>query len=210
MEYSHSDRLKGFRLLYMTLADEQKDFYTAKDQWDSVSDDLDEAYFWTALEDMHQNDLLEVDGLQISGSNEFNLESFSVEEYEEWNKIRVPREWDLDENGIEVFTDHFKRHDQPDPKDYTLGSSRSQLEVNRDVKKGGKSIEYLLENDTEQEEASLRLEVEFNIPELSPEIEDVFIEYAENYLNKLERHEVNTLRRRAEEKSGNNQESAAV
>jgi hypothetical protein len=208
MEYSHSDRLEGFRLLYMTLADEQKDFYNAKDQWESVSDGLDEAYFWTAVEDMYQNDLLQVNELQLSGSNEFKLASFSVEDYNELNKIRVHREWDLDENSIEVFSDHFKRHDQPDPDDYTLGSSKCRLEVDRNIEKGDKTLEYLLENDTKQEEASLRLEVEFNVPAFSPEIEEVFLKYAENYLNKIERQEVNTLRRRPEKKSVKSQKSA--
>lgn len=210
MEYSHSDRLEGFKLLYMTLADEQKDFYNAKEQWESVSDDLDEAYFWTALEDMYQNNLIDFNGLQISGSNGFELNDFSVEDYDGLNKVRVPREWDLDSDGIEVFTDHFKRHDQPSSTDYTIGSSRSRLEVSRDVEKGDKSIKYMLENDTEKEETSLRLEVEFNVPAFSPEIEDVFLQYAENYLNKLERQEVNTLRRRATNTSGKDQKSTVT
>lgn len=210
MDYSHSDRLEGFRLLYMTLADKQKDVYDAKDQWESLSDDLDETYFWTALEDMYQNDLIDVSGLQLSGSNDFELDDFLAEDYDGLNKVRVPREWDLDSEGIEVFTDHFKRHDQPSSTEYTLGSSRSRLEVNRDVEKGDKSIEYMLENDTEKEETSLRLEVEFSIPSLSAEVEDVFLEYAENYLNKLERQEVNKLKKRAETESEIGQKSTAV
>lgn len=209
MDYSHSDRLEGFRLLYMTLADQQKYLYDAKEQWESVSDGLDETYFWTALEDMYQNELVEVNGLQIFGSNEFELNEFSIENYE-LNNVSVPREWDLESDGVQVFTDHFRRHDQPDDSNYNLGSSKSSLEVHRDVEKGDKSIEYLLENDTEREETSLRLEVGFNVPDFSPEIEDLFSRYAENYLNKLERHEVDTLRKRAESKSGKSRKSAAI
>ena len=204
------DRLKGFRKLYMTLADEQKDLYTVKDQWESLSEGLDEVYFWTALEDMHQNELLEVEGLRMNGSNDFELGNFSVDDYDNLNSVRVLREWDLNREGIEVFTDHFKRHDQLDDDSYKLGSSKSSLEVNRDIEKGDKSIEYLLENDNEEGKASLKLEVEFNVPDFSPEIEGVFFKYANNYLNRLERQEVNKLRKRAETETETDQKSAAV
>ena len=210
MVYSHSDRLEGFRMLYMTLADEQKGLYDTKDQWESLSEDLDDVYFWTALEDMYQNDLLEVDGLKISGSTDLELTNFSIENYEELDKIRIPREWDLDSDNIEVFTDHFKRHDQPEPEDYSLGSSVSQLEISRHVEKGDKSIEYMLENNTDRDEASLRLEVEFNVPDFSPEIRKVFSRYAGNYLNKIERQEVNTLRERATERAGKDKKSTGA
>ena len=210
MVYSHSDRLEGFRMLYMTLADEQKGLYDTKDQWESLSEDLDDVYFWTALEDMYQNDLIEVDGIQISGSNDLELTNLSIENYEELDKIRVPREWDLDSDNIGVFTDHFKRHDQPEPEDYSLGSSVSQLEISRHVEKGDKSIEYMLENNTDREEASLRLEVEFKVPDFSPEIRRIFSKYAGNYLNKIERQEVNTLRERATERAGKDKKSTGA
>lgn len=210
MVYSHSDRLEGFRMLYMTLADEQKGLYDTKDQWESLSEDLDDVYFWTALEDMYQNDLLEVDGLKISGSTDLELTNFSIENYEELDKIRIPREWDLDSDNIEVFTDHFKRHDQPEPEDYSLGSSVSQLEISRHVEKGDKSIEYMLENNTDRDEASLRLEVEFKVPDFSPEIRRIFSKYAGNYLNKIERQEVNTLRERATERAGKDKKSTGA
>ena len=210
MDYSHTDRLEGFRTLYMTLAGEQKDFYEAKEQWESVSEGLDEVYFWTALEDLYQNNLVDIDGFQLSGSTDLNLQDLSVREYEALNRVRVPREWKLESNTIDVFTDHFKRHDDPDPDDYNLGRPRSSLEIRRSIDKGEKSIEYLLENDSEEEEASLRLEVEFNMPSFSPEVEKVFLGYADNYLNKLERQEVKPLMKRDDPKSDDGQKSAAL
>ncbi len=210
MEYSHSGRLEGFRNLYMALADERKDLYSVKEQWESVSEDLDEVYFWTAVEDMYQNELLDVDGLHLSGSNEFELADFSVDSYEELNRVRVPREWKIDSQDIEVFTDHFERHDKPDSTDYSIGNPKSSLEINREIDKGDKSIKYLLENNNEEKEASLRLEVEFNIPDFSPEVEDVFLKYASNYLSKLERQEVNTLKKRAGRETSEGQKSTAI
>jgi len=164
MEYSHSDRLEGFRNLYMTVVGETKSLYEAKEQWEFISDNLDDSYFWTALEDMYQNELVELNNFEISSSGEFDPDNFCMEEYDELNRVRVPKEWDLEAENISVFTDHFERHDQPGSDDYDLGYPICSLEVKRRIHKGDKSIEYLLQNDSESGEASLKLEVGFNIP----------------------------------------------
>lgn len=197
MDYSHLDRLEGFKNLYVALAGQETGLYDAKDRWESVSEDLDEKYFWTALEDLYQNNVIEVEGFDIYCEDRLELSDISIDETLDFENTSLPREWSIDKEGVSVFTDHFERHDSPASDSYQLGDPVSSLEVNRRVEKGDKNIGYLLENDNKEDEAALKLEVEFTVPEFSPEIDSLFIRYADNYVGKIERQEVRTLMSRA-------------
>lgn len=190
MDYSHEDRLKALKNLYASVSGGDREFYEAKERWEQISPDIDESYFWMALDDSYRNGFVDIDGDSIE-PGEADLQELELPE-QEWGKREVSRGYNAGSYRAEVYTDHFFRRDDPEVE---LGYPVSRMEVSRDIEKGEKTVRYTARNDTD-EGLWIRLDVEFTVPELSPEVEELFENYAEDYLGKIWNDEMRDLNER--------------
>lgn len=187
MDYSHEDRLKALENLYATVSGEGRDLYEAKGLWEQISPDIDESYFWMALDDSYRNGFVDIEGDYIR-PDEIDLRNLELPE-QEWRKREFSRGHNSSSNRVEVYTDHFFRRDDPEIE---LGYPVSEMEVTREIEKGEKTVRYEAKNNSE-EDFWIRLGVEFTVPELSPEVEELFESYADDYLGKIWNDEMREL-----------------
>ena len=194
MEYSHEDRLEAIRNLYNAVY-EKRDFYDAKKVWEILSQDTHESYFWMALDDLYRNDLVDIEN-DFLEARESDLKDFELSEQgwykEEFSRTTADAPW-----RAPVYTGHFRKHDDPD---FELSYLKSKMRVERDVEKGDKKIVYTAQNGLD-DELWIKLDVEFTVPDLSPEVEELFDSYAEDYMNRIWADEIETLTQRASEKT---------
>lgn len=190
MDYSHEDRLEALQNLYLAVSDSEKDLYEAKGLWEKISPDIDESYFWMAVDDSYRNDFVDIQGDRIE-PDEFELPGLELPE-QEWRKIEVSRGYNSSSRRAPVYTDHFFRRDDPEIQ---LGHPVSEMVVTRDIEKGEKTVRYEARNNAEQD-LWIGLSVEFTVPELSPEVEELFESYANDYLGKIWDDEMRELNER--------------
>lgn len=192
MDYSHTDRLKSLKNLYAASTGGQKNLYDVKDIWEELGGDVEESYFWMALDDSYRNGMVEITGSNID-SKDFDLEDLELLD-QRWHKYEQSRGTTPKSDSVPVYTQHFRKHDEPD---FDLGDPVSEMEAVREIEKGEKRIVYRARNDLEGYFV-FELGIEFTAPEnLSPEVEELFNFYTDRYLNKIWSDEIEELERRA-------------
>lgn len=192
MDYDHIERLKSLRNFYAASTGCQKDLYDVKDAWEELSSDIDESYFWMAMDDAYRNGMTEITGSNIE-SRDFDLSNLEVLD-REWQKYEQSKGIISESHSVPIYTKHFRKHDEPG---FEIGNPVSEMEVVREIAEGEKKIVYRGRNNSEGHFV-FELGIEFTAPtNLSPEVEDLFEFYTDKYLNKIWRDEIEELERRA-------------